>query len=849
MKLKIKRKEKIPKPKRKKVNKKNLILIILISLGIIGASGVLAFALYIILTSPDFVPDELYNKEATVIYAGDGVTEIARLGNENIELVTYNDLPEVLIDALVATEDSRYFQHNGFDAARFLKASLGQLAGQNAGGASTLSMQLIKNKFNKNSDGTVDSSGIKGIIRKFSDIYMSVFKLEAVYTKEEIIEFYLNSQWLSVSSSSYSESITGVEQGSQYFFGKSVSDLTLPEASLLVGIFNNPSYYNPYAYPDRASERRSIVLNLMVRHGYITEEEKEFAESIPVQSLLKVRTKDISSTYQAFIDLVIEQVKKETGDDPNRVPMNIYTTLDLDVQNTLNKLANGELYKFKDDRIQYGMAVTSVKDGSITAISPGRNYVTTGTNRAVGTNIIKQGVRLQPGSTAKIIFDYGPFIEYLNGSTGTIFIDEPWTYSTGGSIKNVDNTFVGPITMRSALVQSRNVPALQAFQRVAKEVGLDKIADFAHGLGIDYGENLYEAMALGGSEFADPLTMSAAYAAFGRGGYYIAPYSFTKIVYLENDEVYNHKAERTKVMSEQTAYMITDMLVTAGNSNVGGNFKISGTDIAAKTGTTNFDNAALKFYGYPASATPDHWDITYSPDYAIALWYGYDKNEPGYYTTSNTGAVAKKAIMSAVAPKIYKTNSKFNKPSGVTSVTIEKETYPTKLASAYTPDNLKVTELHKSGYEPSEVSSRFDTLPNPTNGKASYSGSTIVVSWDPIETPETINTNYVEQLFNDSYWKNYEQYRTKYYESYLAYNASNLGSIGYQVYLKDTTGNLISLGYTTNTTYTYSGYNPNYTFVIKSAYSIFKDNMSSGLTITAKDDISSIGGPSISDLD
>ncbi len=842
MKLKIRKRNKLDKPK-KKVNKKNLILTIIISLGIIGASSVLAFALYIIISSPDFVPDELYNKESSVLYASDGVTEIARLGNENIELITYDDLPQVLIDALIATEDSRFFQHNGFDAARFMKASLGQLAGKNAGGASTLSMQLIKNKFQKDEKtGYVESHGIKGIIRKFSDIYMSVFKLEAVYTKEEIIEFYLNSQWLSVSGSNYSESITGVEQGSQYFFGKSVSDLTLPEAALLVGIFNNPTYYNPYVYPENAKERQSIVLNLMVRHGYISEEEKEFAESIPVESLLIVRKTDLSSEYQAFINLVIEQVIEETGDDPRQVPMNIYTTLDLKVQNVLNSLAKGELYKFRDDVVQYGMAITSTQDGSITAISPGRNYVHSGTNRAIGTKY-QGGIKRQPGSTAKIIFDYGPYIEYLNGSTGTIFIDEPWTYSSGGSIKNVDNTFVGPITMRSALVQSRNVPALQAFQQVVKEVGADKIADFAHSLGIDYGKDLFESMALGGIECADPLTMSAAYAAFGRGGVYIAPYSFTKIVYLENDEVYNHSVERNRVMSEQTAYMITDILTTAGRSHVGGNFDISGTDIAAKTGTTNFDGATAKELGYPSSATPDHWDITYSPDYAIALWYGYDRNLKGYYTTSNNGAVAKKAIMKAVAPKIYKQNSKFDRPSGVTSVTLEKDTYPTKLASEYTPSSLKVTEYYKSGYEPSEVSSRFNTLEDPTNGKATYNGTSIEITWDPISTPETIDTNAIESMFNEKYWKFYEQYKSKYYENYIAFNNNNLGTIGYQVYLKDPTGNLISLGYTTNNYYTYNGgYGSDYTFIIKSAYSIFKDNMSNGLTINTNNSFNNAWG-------
>ena len=746
----------------KRNGKKNFILITLISLGIIVASAILAFALFIIITSPDFVPQELYNKEATVIYANDGVTEIARMGNENVELVTYDDLPEVLIDALIATEDSRFYQHNGFDAARFFKATMGQLAGRDAGGASTLSMQLMKNRFNGS-----ESAGISGIIRKFKDIYMAVFKLEAVYTKEEIIEFYLNSQWLAGGSTNYT-SITGVEQGSRYFFGKSVSDLSLAEASLLVGMFNNPSYYNPYTNKEAASERRSVVLGLMVRHGYITDEEREFAENIPVESLLVDRSKEKASNYQAFIDFLVYQVEQETGDNPFYTSMAIYSTLDPNIQDTLNQLENGDLYKFSDDKIQYGMAITDVHNGAITALSPGRNYVAQGLNRAVGKDnyLSNRAIKRQIGSTAKPIFDYGPYIEFLHGSTGTIFIDEPWNYSSGGEVVNAQRNYTGLITMRTALVQSRNIPALQAFQQVAKEVGTGKIAEFAKNLGMKFDGDLYESAALGGLEVGDPLTMSAAYAAFARGGYYIEPYSFTKVVYLETEQEYTHAVEKTKVMSDTTAYMITDMLVSAGRANVGGNFTISGTDIGAKTGTTSIDYDSAKRLGISSAATPDHWLMVFSPDYCIGLWHGYDQLEyKGSYLNSINGTIAKKAIVTSVARKIFKTNSKFEKPTGVVAATIEKETYPTQLASEFTPDEFKLNELFIRGYEPADISNRFSVLNDPTNGKATYSGSTITISWDPISTPDAINPEKIEEIYNSSsYWKTFEKYKSKFYQ-------------------------------------------------------------------------------------
>ena len=816
-----------------KLDKKNTILIILISLGIVVASAVLAFALYIIITSPDFVVEELYTKEPTVLYDMNG-EEITRIGNENVELVTYSDLPQVLVDALIATEDSRFFQHNGFDAARFIRASLGQLAGQDAGGASTLSMQVIKNTY---TDGSL-TSGIKGIVRKFTDIYMAVFKLEASYTKEEIIEFYLNSQWLGGGSTNYA-SINGVEQGSQYFFGKSVSDLTLAEASLLVGMFNNPSLYNPYSNPEGASNRRSTVLSLMVRHGYITEEEKEFAESVPVESLLADHSDDENtSMYQAFIDYTLLKVEEETGDNPYQVPMEIYTTLDPSIQETLYLLETEEIYTFINDTVQFGMAVTSTENGAVLALSGGRNYAAQGTNRAVG--IEYKGIRNHIGSTAKIIFDYGPYIEYLNGSTGTLFLDRPWSYTVGGSVVNSSRDYWGEITMRRALVNSRNIPAIQAMQQVAAEVGMDQIAEFASSLGIDYGDELYESAGLGGSGGSNPLSMSAAYAAFGRGGIYIEPYTFTRIVYTETEEEYTHPVERTRVMSEETAYMITDILVDAGRSGVGGNFSISGTDIAAKGGTSTIDSESAKELGIPSNATPNHWNITYSPDYSIALWLGYDDLRQGYLT-SDTGYNPRRQIMAAVAKKTYKTGSRFEQPSGVVSATIELGTYPLQLASEYTPSSLKSTELFKAGYEPIEVSTRFSALENPTNGTSTYDGSTIRISWDAIETPDAIDPNYLEEYFNGYFKGLYgSDYAQEYYESRISYNNSNIGTIGYQVYLQDASGNLISLGYTTNTYFTYTATpGTDYTFVVKSAYSIFKDNMSSGLTITAQTDMDS----------
>ena len=217
------------------------------------------FAIYIVVNAPEFSEDKLYNKDSTIIYKSNG-EELTTLGmsvgdgdvEKRIKL-EYDELPQVLIDAVVATEDSRFFQHNGVDLARFIKASIGQVLGQDgAGGASTLTMQVSKNALTDR-----NSEGLSGIIRKFTDVYLSVFEIEKRYTKQDILEMYVNSEFLGNGS-------FGVEQASQTYFGKSATDLSLPEAAMIAGLFQAPSAFDPYVYPDKAKARRNQVLNLML---------------------------------------------------------------------------------------------------------------------------------------------------------------------------------------------------------------------------------------------------------------------------------------------------------------------------------------------------------------------------------------------------------------------------------------------------------------------------------------------------------------------------------------------------------------------------------------------------------
>ncbi len=817
-----------PKEKRNKKKKKSgksthTFLIILLSLGILFVSLVLAFGLYIVFTAPEFTVEKLYNREASAIYDKDW-NLITRLGQENRVKKSYEEFPQVLVDALIATEDSRFFQHNGFDAGRFLKASMGQMAGNSdAGGASTITMQLVKQNFTSS-----EASGIEGIIRKFTDIYMAIFKIEKNYTKQQIIEFYFNSMWLASGGKNF-ESINGVEQACQYYFGKSVSDITLGEAAIIVGMYNNPNYFNPYLNPENATQRRSTVLSLMVRHGYITEEEKKDAESIPVLSLLKsdIGT-EVTSPYQHLVDYIYQDLRDNHGINLYTGSYAVRTTFDLKVQDVINEVQNGAAYKFRDDLVQTGIAITSVKDGSIVALGPGRNYVAQGWFRATK--------KRQPGSTAKPLFDYGPLIEYNNASPQQLFLDYPYTYNNGTNINNWDNGYFGMINLKSALSTSRNVPALQAFQQVDPK----NIEEFTHNLGITYDEDLIEPFCIGGMKYGlSPLESSAAYAAFARGGYYIAPYYYYEIKNLETEETIEYKPEKKRAMSEETAYMITDILLSATQSGVGGsiNYNLQ-SSVASKSGTSNIDEAAAEALGVSAYATPDHWVNTYSPDYSISTWLGYDEIDKDHYFTTNSGTGPRGQISAYLANKLYNPESKFTKPSGITTVTIEAQTLPTKKASQYTPANMRVSAMFKAGTEPNETSTRFAKLADVTNVSSKENNGTITISWNAIGTPEAYNISKVTDSFNKgfaSFAKNYSNSFKKFYDRYMSiynsYNASNIGTIGYQIYLKNSSGNLQNLGWTANTSFTYSAKKSGtYEFIVKSAYSIFKDNQSDGVS-------------------
>lgn len=803
-----------PKKKTKRSVKEVLktVLIFCFSFAIFFLIVAVGFASYIILTAPEFNAENLYNKDASILYNSDG-TEMAKIGAEIRQKVTYDELSQDLIDAIIATEDSRFFQHSGVDLPRFLKASISQLLGKGGGGASTLTMQVSKNAFTSNED-----EGLEGIIRKFTDVYLSVFKIETHYTKEQIIEFYVNSNNLGSSN-------RGVEQASQDYFGKSASELNLAEAAMIAGLFQAPGAYNPYLYPEACEGRRIEVLNLMLRHGYITEEEYNIAKELTVEELLTHDSDEVSSdAYQDFIDTVVEEVIKRTGNDPYAVPMKIYTTMDKEMQETMAGVMNGTLYEWKDEYVQGASIVIDVENGEIKAVGGGRDRVVRGENLATDIN-------RQIGSSAKPLYDYGPGIEYNNWSTYTPFTDEPYSYSDGISIKNWDSSYYYFQTLHDALKYSRNIPAVKAFQQVENS----NIKEFVTNLGLspEVANNglIYESHALGGYNGESPLTMAAAYAAFSNGGYYIEPHSFTRIEYIDSGETYEVKPITRRAMSEETAYMITKVLEDTSGYAVG--LSVNGVNYAAKTGTTNLDSQTISDYDLPRNAISDKWIASFNDSYAIAVWYGYKYLDKEHCLTTSDYSI--KRVFQAIAKSVYTERSTWEQPDGVVKVVVEDELPNAMLASEFTPKDQQITAYFKKGFEPTQTSTRYSQLENVTS--LNYDSSTNTLSWQPIATPDFIDTDYLANIFDQLYTD--EKTKESELNKRINYNNQNIGSVVYDIYVKDSSGNLTLLTTTTNNSFIYP-VTETTTFVVKSAYSIFKDNASSGAEFTIEKDSSTI---------
>ena len=589
-------------------------------LATLAAAGLVT---YYISSAPALTEEALTATTSSKIYDKDGAL-IADLGAEKRSNATVQEIPTDLVNAIVAIEDQRFFNHRGVDVIRIVGAFLNNLTSGNLQGGSTLDQQFIKLTYFSTS--TEDQT----IKRKIQEAWLAM-QLERRNTKQEILTYYVNKVYMS--NGNY-----GMKTAASAYYGKELKDLSIAQAALLAGMPQAPNQYDPYTQPEAAQRRRDIVLGEMLDEKYITKEQYETAIATPVTDGLQPLKN--TAAYPLYMDNylkeVIEEVEEKTGYNLLTTGMSVYTNVDSAAQQQLWNIYNTDEFVYYPDNIfQVASTIVDVSNGKVIAQLGARNQATNvsfGVNQAVETN-------RDFGSTMKPITDYAPALK--NGiytSTADTIVDGPYNYpGTNTPVYNYERGYFGSMTVKSAIQYSRNIPAIKALEAT----GLDKALEYLNSIGIDYPELLYSNAISSNTTVSDQKygasseKMAAAYAVFANGGTYYKPQYVNKVVFTDNTTK-EFAPEGKQVLSPEIAYMMTDMMKSVLTYGVGANAAVSGVPIAGKTGTSNYaDNElAAVLASNPAAssssmAAPDHNFVGYSTKYAMAVWTGYsNRNTP-----------------------------------------------------------------------------------------------------------------------------------------------------------------------------------------------------------------------------
>ena len=589
-------------------------------LATLAAAGLVA---YYISSAPALTEEALTATTSSKIYDKDGGL-IADLGAEKRSNAKTQEIPTDLVNAIVAIEDQRFFNHRGVDVIRIAGAFLNNLTSGGLQGGSTLDQQFIKLTYFSTS--TEDQT----LKRKIQEAWLAM-QLERRYTKQEILTYYVNKVYMS--NGNY-----GMKTAASAYYGKELKDLSIAQAALLAGMPQAPNQYDPYTQPEAAQRRRDIVLGEMLDEKYITKEQYETAIATPVTDGLQPLKN--TAAYPLYMDNylkeVIEEVEEKTGYNLLTTGMSVYTNVDSAAQQQLWNIYNTDEFVYYPDNIfQVASTIVDVSNGKVIAQLGARNQATNvsfGVNQAVETN-------RDFGSTMKPITDYAPALK--NGvytSTADTIVDGPYNYpGTSTPVYNYERGYFGSMTVKSAIQYSRNIPAIKALEAT----GLDKALEYLNSIGIDYPELLYSNAISSNTTVSDQKygasseKMAAAYAVFANGGTYYKPQYVNKVVFTDNTTK-EFAPEGKQVLSPEIAYMMTDMMKSVLTYGVGANAAVSGVPIAGKTGTSNYaDNElAAVLASNPAAssssmAAPDHNFVGYSTKYAMAVWTGYsNRNTP-----------------------------------------------------------------------------------------------------------------------------------------------------------------------------------------------------------------------------
>ena len=715
-------KKKAPTSSKKKLWKK--ILIGIAAFVTVAIIAIVAIFAYYGATAPTIQASDLEGATETKILDKDGEL-IYSLGGEKRDLITSEQVPQLLKDAITSIEDKRFYSHMGIDPIRIAGSFLRNAkAGQITQGGSTITQQLVKLAVfsTKKEDQTYK--------RKIQEIMLAL-QLERNYSKEQILTYYLNKVYMA-------NNVYGFGTASHYYFNKELSELSLPQVALLAGMPQAPNSYDPYANADQAKERRDLVLYSMKENGKITKEQYDQAVATPVTEGLMAHNNNVDSNdkalvYDSFVTMVLKEVQEKTGLDPYNDGLTIETTIDSKAQQRLYDIVNTNDYiQYVNDKIQNAVVMLDTKTGAVRAVNGGRKQTSLlGYNRATDNS-------RSTGSTIKPVIDYGPAIEYLNYSTGQTIMDQRTTYSNGVELNNWDFSHKGAMTLRTALVYSRNTTALQTF----KAVGETNIKSFLNNLDIqiknDGQDYLVESNSIGAD--ISPIKMAAAYATFGNYGTYSKPYTVTKVT-TRDGQVTEFKPEQKQAMKDSTAYMITDVLKDSFKYGFATQAAIPGLPTAAKTGSSNYTIEQKRAMGASdyEDIIPDSWFIGYSTNYTISAWTGYDNPYEQGGGVDTTEQEYSRLIYYYLMKYMAESSSgdDWVQPDSVVKQQIEIGSDPLSLPGPRTPANMIATELFVKGHVPTQQSMNYGTkIEGPTGLKATYDKSkkALTVTWDNYQT-------------------------------------------------------------------------------------------------------------------
>lgn len=633
----------------KRILKIFLVVAILFALTII-IIPLLAFSVITKNTTLD--NNKLKNKNQALKISANNGTIIKNL-NSSIKIDELNDYT---INAFIAKEDKRFYEHSGFDTIRIFGALKNNiLAGEVVEGGSTITQQLVKNT-HTNSERT--------LTRKIKEIKLAT-ELEKKYSKSEVMEMYLNNIY-------FGNNCYGIADASLTYFGKSASDLSLAESAILAGLISAPSIYNPIANKSISIDKGKLVLSLMFEQSLINENELTSA----MQEIEKIKICAINSTSSMYLEYAINEAKEILGVDELNQLQDIYieTYLDADIQTNLeNEIRSGKFAFPNKNGIspEIGSVILDNKTGGIIAIAGVGEY-----------NI--SSLRRQPASTIKPILVYAPAIEYLGYLPASKILDEPVNFS-GYAPQNATKLNYGYTTIRDNIVRSTNIPAV----KLLNEVGVERAKQFAVGFGIIFNEednNL--ALALGG--FTDGVTiteLAGAYCTFANYGVYSKP-TYIKKITIDGNTVYSHTPSFTRACTEETAYLITDMLKSVAQYGTGRKIKSVGNFIASKTGTNSTTDNNL-----------DAWNVSYTTQNTMVVWIGNTSGMNGSMHQSINGSTYATLLTKAIFEKMYADAKPqdFEKPNTIVSLQIDKDLFDSENKIYLADENSihKSTELFK----------------------------------------------------------------------------------------------------------------------------------------------------------